>query len=165
MIILGGNKNLFLACYTTISPSWPHQSRGLMMSDPPCVRFTPRALTWRPTWEHTLGRSPTSAGGRTVAGSSVGLTSWLGTSGNTPGTNLSSVISVSRLSPGQTTWLFIWGDTDLTLTSLWVKLKHYYVFQLPTLLQLKSFNQNKSYSYRVLYLLFPQWHFEGYILC
>ena len=75
-------------------------------------RSTPRAPTWRPTRGPTRGRSRTAAAGRAVSGSLPGQTSWQDTTGNTREWSLSSVTSVIGLSPGVTTSVCIWRDTD-----------------------------------------------------
>jgi hypothetical protein len=59
-------------------------------------------------------RSPTSARGRAVRGSSRALTSWHATTGNTQDRSRLSAICVSDPSPDLTIFLCTWSATELT---------------------------------------------------
>ena len=76
----------------------------------PVCRFTPRALTSRPTRGLTRGRSPTCAAGRDVTGSLPDLTSSPGIIANTPAANPSNVICATELLLAVITWACTWRD-------------------------------------------------------
>lgn len=75
-------------------------------------KLTPRAHTWRLTFEPTPERSRTIVTGRDVGGSSPDLTNLPATIASTPATDPSSVTSVSAPSPVATTSRFTWSATS-----------------------------------------------------